>query len=72
MKSLKDLKCLKHIIQIPEKLTQSSYKIPYMGLVFLMHILEIEMVLNVERCNEKKEKRERERERENRCKVTGH
>jgi hypothetical protein len=35
-----------------------------MGLVFLMHILEIEMVLNVERCNEKKEKRERERERE--------
>jgi hypothetical protein len=29
-----------------------------------MHILEIEMVLNVERCNEKKEKRERERERE--------
>jgi hypothetical protein len=64
MKSLKDLKCLKHIIQIPEKLTQSSYKIPYMGLVFLMHILEIEMVLNVERCNEKKEKRERERERE--------
>jgi hypothetical protein len=64
MKSLKDLKCLKHIIQIPKKLTQSSYKIPYMGLVFLMHILEIEMVLNVERCNEKKEKRERERERE--------
>jgi hypothetical protein len=62
MKSLKDLKCLKHIIQIPKKLTQSSYKIPYMGLVFLMHILEIEMVLNVERCNEKKEKRERERE----------
>jgi hypothetical protein len=59
MKSLNDLKCLKHIIQIPKKLTQSSYKIPYIGLVFLMHILVMEMVLNVEM-----RERERERERE--------
>ena len=28
-KSLKDLKCLKHIIQIPQKFTQSSYKGSY-------------------------------------------
>jgi hypothetical protein len=30
-KSLKDLKCLKHIIQIPKRFTQSSYKGSYMG-----------------------------------------